>query len=420
MGGAFNTAIRQSLGLAQTRDTVRDVDLILDNTATSSDRLAAAVRPIVNGFLQFAAVGSGFLPGMAGDVGTLATRFEQWAIASRQSGDAQRWMSTGLTVLRQLGEVAWNVVASVRAVVGAGDNGGSTLDFLVQGSAAMRAWLESAEGQQRVGEVLTTLRSILTGVGEVLPVIAGHADTFNDGLNVTGEVVSFAAGHLDTLAKILPIVAAGWVISRSAQTAANIASVIALPIRLAEVAANWGMRSALNAHTAALTANTTGKRGATVATAASTAATTAGDAATKRSVWSINALSGAMLRARAAMVVATVQQWALNIAQMASPTTWIVLGILALIAVIVLIATKTQWFQQAWDWAWSGIKRGAEAVGDWFVHTLWEDWILGAWNGITNAGSRALDWYLSLPGKLLRGLAKVGDILAARSKPAST
>lgn len=60
----------------------------------------------------------------------------------------------------------------------------------------------------------------------------------------------------------------------------------------------------------------------------------------------------------------TAAQWLWNIAQLASPTTWIVLGIVALIAVIVLIATKTTWFQTAWKVAWSGIKKAASATWD--------------------------------------------------------
>lgn len=61
----------------------------------------------------------------------------------------------------------------------------------------------------------------------------------------------------------------------------------------------------------------------------------------------------------------TAAQWAWNIAQLASPTTWIILAIVALIGVIVLIATKTTWFQDLWSAAWGGIKKAASAVWDW-------------------------------------------------------
>lgn len=61
----------------------------------------------------------------------------------------------------------------------------------------------------------------------------------------------------------------------------------------------------------------------------------------------------------------TAAQWAWNAAQLASPTTWIIAGIVALIAVIVLIATKTKWFQKAWSASWKWIKDSAEDVWNW-------------------------------------------------------
>lgn len=62
----------------------------------------------------------------------------------------------------------------------------------------------------------------------------------------------------------------------------------------------------------------------------------------------------------------TAAQWALNAALLASPLTWIVVGILALVAVVVLIATKTTWFQDAWRVTWSAVKSLAGGVVDWF------------------------------------------------------
>lgn len=62
----------------------------------------------------------------------------------------------------------------------------------------------------------------------------------------------------------------------------------------------------------------------------------------------------------------TAAQWALNSAFLASPITWVVAGILVLVGVIVLIATKTTWFQTAWNTVWSGVKSIASGFVDWF------------------------------------------------------
>lgn len=113
------------------------------------------------------------------------------------------------------------------------------------------------------------------------------------------------------------------------------------------------------------------------------------------------------------MGLVTAAQWAWNAAQLASPTTWIILAIVALIAVIVLIATKTTWFQDAWKAAWGGIKRAASAVGSWFKDTLYGKWIKGAWDGIINAGKRVWNWMSDLPGRLKGAFAKVGSFISA-------
>lgn len=61
----------------------------------------------------------------------------------------------------------------------------------------------------------------------------------------------------------------------------------------------------------------------------------------------------------AATKAAAAAQWLMNTALLASPITWIVVGIVALIAVIVLIATKTDWFSKAWRASWDWIKKAA-------------------------------------------------------------
>ena len=59
-------------------------------------------------------------------------------------------------------------------------------------------------------------------------------------------------------------------------------------------------------------------------------------------------------------------QWLLNSALLANPLTWIVIAIVALIAAIVLIATKTTWFQTIW----SAMCTGAKAAWDFVVSAV--------------------------------------------------
>ncbi|HEV8568931.1 MAG TPA: hypothetical protein VGQ92_17925, partial [Actinoplanes sp.] len=75
-------------------------------------------------------------------------------------------------------------------------------------------------------------------------------------------------------------------------------------------------------------------------------------------------------------------QWLMNTALFASPITWIIVGIIALVAVIVLIAKKTDWFSKAWGAAWGWIKKAASNVWEWLKKV--PGWIGTAFSKVTS------------------------------------
>lgn len=109
----------------------------------------------------------------------------------------------------------------------------------------------------------------------------------------------------------------------------------------------------------------------------------------------------------------TAAQIALNIAMSLNPIGLIVLAIAGLIAVIVLIATKTTWFQDIWSAAWGWIKDAAAATGSFFKDTVWGDWILGSFESIGDWIGKVVGWFQDIPGRLKSGLAKVAGFVSA-------
>jgi hypothetical protein len=414
MGGAFNVAIRQSMGLATTKSTVRDVGTIMDGTVQVTDRLARSVRPLVNGFLQWAAVGMSFMPGLAGSSLTVAQRFEQWSISMRKSGKAAEWIRDGITTLKQLGAIALNVAGSVRAVLSAGGDGGSTMTWLVNASAAMRKFLESAEGQQKISQFFAVLRGALSQIGPLLGGVAAHSDTFTGSLQILGNVASFAVNHLGPLVQLLPTLAAGYLLLKHT----GVAAAVGMGVQAFQIASHFAMARAMRAHTVALTQNTAASRGAAAATATSTAAENAGVLARGRAVVGMIAQRTAMVATTVATRAAAIGQWLLNAAMTANPIGLVIAAIALLVGGFILLWNKSAAFRNFWIRVWAGIKIAAQQVGGWFKNTLWGSWIKPGWDNIVAGGKKVWSWMSALPGLLKTAFSKVTGYLFAPFKAA--
>ena len=140
----------------------------------------------------------------------------------------------------------------------------------------------------------------------------------------------------------------------------------------------------------------------------------------------VNLATKAWMAAEAAFTsikaAATAMQWLWNASLYGFPVVWIIAGIIALIAVIVLIATKTTWFQDLWNWAWGGIKAGALIVWDW-LKTFWS-WLVAGYDWLAKGVVRMKDntvkaWNdtMSFLGGVrdffMRTFNAIGDFIAA-------
>lgn len=120
--------------------------------------------------------------------------------------------------------------------------------------------------------------------------------------------------------------------------------------------------------------------------------------------------------ATAAQTIWNAEIWASTAALLANPMTWIVIGIIALIAAIVLIATKTTWFQTAWsamthavsvawEWLWGKLKQGWDLLVSLFTNFTLVGLIISHWNSIKNgtvsAWNTVVGFVKSIPGRLV-------------------
>lgn len=127
--------------------------------------------------------------------------------------------------------------------------------------------------------------------------------------------------------------------------------------------------------------------------------------------------------ASAAQTVWNAEIWASTAALLANPMTWIVIAIIALVAAIVLIATKTTWFQQLWTAVWGYIKVATSAAVGWISGALsWFGTLPGLFSGWWGAAKNwavtkmmeLVHWVQGLPG---RAGAALGGMYAAVRAP---
>ncbi|WP_405676920.1 hypothetical protein OG292_19925 [Streptomyces sp. NBC_01511] len=119
--------------------------------------------------------------------------------------------------------------------------------------------------------------------------------------------------------------------------------------------------------------------------------------------------------------------WSWAAAMLANPITWIVVGIIALIAVIVLIATKTTWFQTAWKYTWNAVKAAFSAAVNGIMVAL--DWLgalpgkIAGWFGqakdwAVRKMTELVSWLRALPGRIIGAIASLATRLATSAATA--
>ena len=131
--------------------------------------------------------------------------------------------------------------------------------------------------------------------------------------------------------------------------------------------------------------------------------------------------------ASAAQTIWNAEIWASTAALLANPMTWIVIAIIALIAVIVIIATKTTWFQSIWSTVWGAIVDFTKSMLGWMSDALgWFGSLPGKFAGWFGSAKdwaikkmvELVNWQAALPGRLWNALSNLASTLSSRASGA--
>lgn len=216
IAGEFNTiAVGFGRFVTDSR-TVSSVGVVFQNVQKSVAALGPSLTSIASAFLDIAAVGSEFLPGLANGFSVITDRFAQFISQARQSGALADFIQLGIDTLKQLGTVLGNVFGIFKNVMDAANiSGGGFLNNLIQITGAVRDFTASAEGSKAIntffismGQIIATLLPVflqLAGIigTTVVPILANLIQTIGPALTpvvtALGQALQIAAPGIAAL-----------------------------------------------------------------------------------------------------------------------------------------------------------------------------------------------------------------------------
>ncbi|WP_162795822.1 phage tail protein [Nonomuraea lactucae] len=165
VAGALGLATLEVARFAQSSETVWAVQSVFASLREAVSAFTPALRPLLDGLRDVGVIGAGFLAGLAPGLADAAEKFGRFLYHAAASGQALAWLEGAVSVFRQLGQIAGDVIGIVRGVFAAMQTGGiGALGVIGQLLGQVNAFVNSAQGQQ----ILITIFQSLAQVGSVL------------------------------------------------------------------------------------------------------------------------------------------------------------------------------------------------------------------------------------------------------------
>jgi phage-related protein len=190
MAESLNYVGVQSAKALMEPTTVANLGVLLENASLATENFGGALGDVVAGFVNIAAVGSGWLPIWTHGVTDLSARFREWTASAAGQQQINTWIQQGADAIGKLVQIITNVGGIISGVFSAMDTGsGGMLENLVLLTGQMNAWVNSAEGQQTLIPIFHLLHEVTTAILEILVIVVG----------VVGQVAgAFAALNPET------------------------------------------------------------------------------------------------------------------------------------------------------------------------------------------------------------------------------
>ncbi|CAB0551266.1 phage tail protein [Corynebacterium diphtheriae] len=192
IAGEINTGLRNAIAEFSKETAAIDFSTTLNNARGMFAQLAEAAKPLSNIWIDFATVGSAYLPRLGAAInetlGGWSTKVDQM----RQDGSLAENIEKGIQAFKRLGHGIQTTWSLLSGFFGAAAQAG--VPFLGMMGAAvekMDAWVNSAEGQETLVNMFT---SASNAINALMPVFGAIGTTFATQVIPFFEKLAVAAG----------------------------------------------------------------------------------------------------------------------------------------------------------------------------------------------------------------------------------
>ncbi|MFF5422108.1 hypothetical protein ACFY49_38500, partial [Streptomyces misionensis] len=166
----FGAAASEGLKFVQSQRALGNLRTILQGTQDAVGGLVGGIGPLIKAFTDVgAAVAKAFGAELGSGIDGLLNKFGGFLTRIAESGQAVQWVNQALTVFAQLGDVIGNVGSVISGMFRAAQTaGGGFLANLQQVTKSFAEFVNSARGQEALGNVFGTIATIAAQLGPIL------------------------------------------------------------------------------------------------------------------------------------------------------------------------------------------------------------------------------------------------------------
>lgn len=410
--GGFNAAGHEVTGFLRERSTINDMGTSLGNMSSFNKSLASSFKPVVAILIDLVTVGSSFLPGMGIALHDGAVQAEYFVNKARETGKLKEWIQGGIDSVKLLVTLLVNAGGILAGVFKSSNTDGQgMLKTLVALSQAALQWVNSAQGQEKLGEIWKMLNSVSTSMLTIIPMVARAVAVLASWFNmlpepmqhIIGMTIGWSGAAILVAGKLAPVIGligkfGPEVLKALPSIAQFIAASITMGIRILTVTTQmvlnivWSVSVWIGRMTLA--------------------------AAETIAKWTLMAVQGLIQAGRMAAA------WIIAM----GPVAWVIATVVALVALIILNwdtvkrVTTAVWnaiwgfIQSVWGWIRNYIAGAVANVLDiigWFARLpgMVSDWFWRAVHGAGDAVGFLISLVLGIPGRVLGALGNLGGLL---------